>query len=56
MIALKRMWAEDDAQDLIEYGLIALLLAITAIVAVEGVGVALADSWSAVATKLSAAI
>jgi Flp pilus assembly pilin Flp len=38
MMAIKRLVASDDGQDLIEYGLLAALIAIVAIIGVSAVG------------------
>ena len=38
MMAIKRLVASDDGQDLIEYGLLAALIAVVAIIGVTSVG------------------
>jgi pilus assembly protein Flp/PilA len=51
LIAVSRLVREDDAQDLIEYGLLAALIAIGAIVAVTTTGNALNSIlWQTIAS------
>lgn len=50
---LKRLWQEEEGQDLVEYGLLLFLLALTAIAAVRGVGSAVASVFTNAATSLT---
>jgi Flp pilus assembly pilin Flp len=52
---LRRMWAEQDGQDLIEYGLIAALVSVVALGALQGSGQSLATLWSDIPVKLQQA-
>ncbi len=54
MNLLGRNWTDDDGQDLIEYGLIALLISTAIIAAVEAFGAAANELWSRICAGLSA--
>ena len=47
-----RLVREEDGQDLIEYGLLAALIAIVAVLAVQAVGTALVPSYQNIATQV----
>lgn len=49
---LARLHGEDSGQDLIEYALIAALIALAATFGMQAVAKALNDAFSAIATKL----
>ena len=54
LIVVSRLVREDDAQDLIEYSLLAMLIAIGAIVAVTSTGNALNSIlWQTIASNAS---
>ena len=47
---IRKLWRDDDGQDLLEYGLLAALIAIVALAAVSSVGTTIMNVfWSAIA-------
>ncbi len=50
---LLRCWKDDTAQDVIEYGLIAVLVSVIAVSAVQNVGAAVSRFWDRISTALS---
>jgi pilus assembly protein Flp/PilA len=47
---IRKLWRDDDGQDLLEYGLLASLIAVVAIAAVSSVGTTIMNVfWSAIA-------
>jgi Flp pilus assembly pilin Flp len=56
MIAIRRMWADDDAQDVVEYGLITILIAVALISIVTATGNPVANSWNAAVNTFTSAV
>jgi pilus assembly protein Flp/PilA len=52
---LKRLWQEDEGQDLTEYALLLVLIALVAIVAMKGFGSAVSSTFSNAASNLTTA-
>ncbi len=52
---LKNLHQEESGQDLIEYALIAALIAVTSVAAMQGVATAIGTRFTAIATALNAA-
>lgn len=52
---LKRLWQEEEGQDLVEYGLLLFLLALTAIAALRSVGSSVSAVFNSAATSLTSA-
>lgn len=51
---LKRIVREEDGQDLIEYALIAGLIAVVCYVAIQATGTSVSTLWNAISTDVSA--
>jgi Flp pilus assembly pilin Flp len=56
MTLLRRMWVEDEAQDVAEYGLIAGLIAVTLVTVVTTYGNQVGTAWQALQLKITAAV
>ena len=56
MTGIKRFVQDEEGVTMVEYGLIAALIAIVCIVAVTGVGVSLKETFSKICTSLKTAI
>ena len=54
MTMLRKFWEDESGATAIEYGLLAALIAVAAIVALESVGNELTTTFSTVSTKMSA--
>ena len=52
---LKRLWQEEEGQDLVEYGLLVVLIALFAIVAMKGLATGISTAFSTAAANLSTA-
>jgi pilus assembly protein Flp/PilA len=52
---LKRLWQEEEGQDLVEYGLLVVLIALFAIAAMGSLATAVSSVFSQAATNLTAA-
>jgi len=52
---LKRLWQEEEGQDLTEYALLLVLIALVAIVAMKGFGSAVSSTFSNAASNLTTA-
>jgi len=52
---LKRLWQEEEGQDLVEYGLLVVLIALFAIAAMGKLATAVSSVFSQAATNLTAA-
>ena len=52
MNALKNFVAREDGQDLVEYALLAALLAIVSIVALQSLGTKIKDNWATIQAAL----
>jgi len=50
---LKRLWQEVDGQDLTEYALLLVLIALAAVTAIKGLATAISSTFASVATNLS---
>jgi pilus assembly protein Flp/PilA len=50
---LMRLWKEEEGQDLIEYGLLLLLVALVALTSLPTIGSAISDIFSNAAIKLT---
>ncbi len=48
-----KMWLDDSGQDLIEYALVAALIALAATAGMTGVATAINKAFSSIGTKLS---
>ncbi len=51
---LRRMWKEDEGQDLVEYALLAGLIALVAVVAITAAGVSVNSIWTRIQAALAA--
>jgi Flp pilus assembly pilin Flp len=51
---LMRLWHEEEGQDLTEYALLVVLLALAAIVAMKSLGSAISNVFSSAASNLTA--
>jgi len=47
-------WSDSSGQDLIEYGLLATLVSLGAVLAVESVGLSVGQLWARIAMQLAA--
>jgi Flp pilus assembly pilin Flp len=54
-ILLSRLWKEEQGQDLVEYGLLLVLIALFAIVGIGSVGTAVSNVFSNAAANLTTA-
>lgn len=52
---IRKMWRDDDGQDLIEYALIAGLISLVCWVAIQTAGNTISTVWTSVTTALTAA-
>jgi pilus assembly protein Flp/PilA len=52
---LKRLWKDEDGQDLTEYGLLLVLVALVAITAMKSLATAIENAFSNAAASLSSA-
>ncbi len=52
---LKRLWQEEEGQDLTEYALLLVLIALVAIVAMKSFGSAVSNTFSNAASNLNTA-
>ena len=50
---LKRLWREDEGQDLTEYALLVVLIALASVTAMGGLATALGSTFSKIATALT---
>ena len=53
MKMLLKLWAEEEGQDLTEYALLVVLLALAAIVAMNSLGSAISNVFSSAASNLT---
>ena len=51
--ALKRLWQEEQGQDLVEYGLVLVLIALIAITFIKGIGVTVSAIFSNANTAIA---
>ncbi len=52
---MNRLWQEDEAQDLTEYALLVVLIALAAVTAMKGLATAISTTFTSVAANLSTA-
>lgn len=50
---LKRLWQQDDGQDLVEYGLLVFLVALAAIASMKGLASSISTVFKSAATSLT---
>jgi pilus assembly protein Flp/PilA len=50
---LNRLWQEEEGQDLTEYALLVVLIALAAVTAMKGLATAISTTFSSIATNLS---
>jgi len=55
MNLLKRLWNEEEGQDLTEYGLLLVLIALAAIAAMSKLGLAISNTFANASSNLTAA-
>ena len=53
MKLLKRLWQEEEGQDLVEYGLLVVVIALFAVAAMGNLAKAIASAFSNAASNLS---
>ncbi len=52
---IRRMWRDDEGQDLVEYALIAGLISVICYLAIKGAGASISTVWTNVSTAMAAA-
>jgi pilus assembly protein Flp/PilA len=52
---LNRLWQEEEGQDLTEYALLVVLIALAAVTAMKGLATAISTTFGSIATSLSTA-
>jgi pilus assembly protein Flp/PilA len=55
MKLLERLWKEEEGQDLVEYGLLIVLVALVCITAMQGLANAISAAFTSATTSLSSA-
>lgn len=50
---LNRLWQEEEGQDLTEYALLVVLIALAAVGAMQGLATAISKTFSSIATNLT---
>jgi len=50
---LKRLWQEEEGQDLVEYGLLLFLIALAAIASMKGLATSISSIFNSSATSLT---
>ncbi len=50
---IKRLWQQDDGQDLVEYGLLVFLIALAAIASMKGLASSISTVFKSAATSLT---
>ena len=53
MNMLKRLWQEEEGQDLVEYGLLVVLISLGCILAMKGLAVGISDAFSNAVAQLT---
>jgi len=53
-VLFKRLWQEEEGQDLVEYGLLVVLVGLAAIAAMSGLATGISTAFSKAAANLSA--
>lgn len=51
---LLKLWQEEEGQDLVEYGLLVVLIALGCIIAMQGLASGISDAFSNAVTQLTA--
>jgi pilus assembly protein Flp/PilA len=52
---LKRLWKEEEGQDLVEYGLLVVLVALFALASMSGLATSISTAFSNAASNLTSA-
>jgi pilus assembly protein Flp/PilA len=52
MELIRKMWRDEDGQDVVEYALIAVLLAIASIATMTTLGTTISAQWTTITNKL----
>ncbi len=52
---IRKMWRDDEGQDLVEYALIAGLISVLCYLAIQGAGQSISKVWQNVSTAMAAA-
>jgi len=50
---LKRLWKEEEAQDLTEYGLLLVLIALAAVAAMSNLGTAISNTFASASSNMT---
>ena len=50
---LARLWKEEEGQDLVEYGLLVVLIALGCVLAMQGLAVGISDAFSNAVAQLT---
>jgi pilus assembly protein Flp/PilA len=50
-----KLWKEEEGQDLVEYGLLVVLISLFAVVAMKGLANGISDAFSNASTQLTSA-
>jgi pilus assembly protein Flp/PilA len=53
MNIMKRLWQEEEGQDLVEYGLLVVLISLFAVVAMKGLANGISDAFSNATVQLT---
>ena len=53
MNMIKRLWQEEEGQDLVEYGLLVVLISLFAVVAMKGLANGISDAFSNATVQLT---
>lgn len=53
MNTMKRLWQEEEGQDLVEYGLLVVLISLFAVVAMKGLANGISDAFSNATVQLT---
>jgi len=53
MNIIKRLWQEEEGQDLVEYGLLVVLISLFAVVAMRGLATGISDAFSNATVQLT---
>ncbi len=53
MLSLNRLWRAEEGQDLVEYGLLIVLISLFAVVAMKGLANGISDAFSNAARQLT---
>jgi len=52
---MKRLWKDEEGQDLVEYGLLLLLVALVAVTSMKTIGGAISNIFASAASNLTSA-